>query len=369
MKNVSTGNRGAEKNKSGTRVSGSKKIVHKMLPPFSRQLAALLHAGMPIVSALEALEEQSGSPSFSVVVSNIRKDIESGRALSEAFSVYPGIFSNLYCNIISGGESSGRLPEALSRLADFLEAAEKLRRKVHSAMAYPTVVLCMAFLITALLIVFVVPGFANMFEELGAKLPYMTRKLMELSKFVRDNGIIILIVVALASYGLGWWKRTPSGALTIDQFKLRAPLFGTLCKKLVAARFARTFGELISSGVPILRSIEIGAGATGNRVAENVLFKAKDTVEKGEPLSVALQKQTVFPLLMVRMFEAGEKSGKIDTMSSSVADFYDDEIDAALSALTSIIEPVLMIFLGIIIGGIVTSLFLPIFRLASVISG
>lgn len=351
------------------RVSGSKKIVHNFLPPFARQLAAMLHAGMPVISALGALEEQASMPSFKMALGNVRKSIEGGAELSESFEIYPSIFNRLFCNIVAGGESSGKLAETLARLAAFLEASEKLRKKVQSAMTYPVVVMCLALGIATAMIIFIVPAFGKMFSELGADLPLMTQFLLDTSDFIRDNGFYILVCIMAAVFSLRWWKKTPGGALAIDRFKLNMPLFGELNKKLAAARFARTFGELTSSGVPILRALEIGAGATGNAVAENILLEARDTVEKGDPLSAALKSQKVLPQLLVRMLEAGEKSGKVEEMAENVADFYDDEIESTLSGLTSLIEPLLMVFLGVVIGGIVASLFLPIFRLASVVAG
>jgi len=348
---------------------GARKIVAEALPGFSRQLAAMLSAGMPIVATLEALEEQTDNANFTVVIHGLRRHIENGAAFSEALRQFPSVFDSLYCNMVRGGESGGQLAETIGRLAGFLEASAKLKRKVKSAMMYPTIVLCLAITIAIAMIVFIVPVFGEMFADFDADLPAPTQFLLDFSDMLKAYGVYILIGIIGLVIAFKKWKQTPAGALKWDQITLKAPVFGELKRKVASARFARTFGQLIKSGVPILSSLEIVSGATGSVVAERVIIRAQKNVENGEPLSTALVDQSVFPILLVRMLQAGEKTGKIDEMMDSIADFYDDEVDTMLTGLTSLLEPLLMVFLGVIIGGIVLCMFLPIFKMGEVVSG
>ncbi len=350
-------------------VAGAKKIVNESLPGFSRQLGAMLTAGMPIVAALEALEEQTDNPNFKMVIAQIRGSIENGAAFSESLRLFPSVFDDLYSNMVRGGETGGQLAETVGRLAGFLEASARLRRKVKSAMMYPTIVLCIAITIAIAMIVFIVPVFGAMFADFGAKLPAPTQALLDFSDFLRAYGIYLAIVITVGVVMFRRWKNTEQGAYSFDNFVLRVPVFGELNKKVAAARFSRTFGQLIRSGVPILSALEICSGATGNKVAGRVVINARESVEKGEPLSGAMVEQTVFPIMMVRMLQAGEKTGKIDEMMDSIADFYDDEVETMLSGLTSLLEPLLMVFLGVVIGGIVLCMFLPIFKMGEVVGG
>ena len=355
--------------KQSQRIPGAGKIVDKDLPTFSRQLAAMLSAGMPIVASLEALEEQAENPNFKAVIGRIKKSIENGSAFSEALRPYPSIFNDLYVNMVRGGETGGQLAETVGRLAGFLEASAALKRKVKSAMMYPTIVLCLALTIAVAMIIFVVPVFGEMFADFGAKLPGPTQALLDMSHFLKRRGIFVFGALAAVVIAFKKWKQTPQGAFAFDSFLLKAPVFGELNRKVAAARFARTFGQLTRSGVLILNALDIAAGATGNKVATAVILKAKETVEKGEPLSSALVNQPVFPMLLVRMLQAGEKTGKVDEMMDNIADFYDSEVETMLEGLTSLLEPLLMVFLGVIIGGIVLCMFLPIFKMGEVVSG
>lgn len=349
-------------------IPGAKKIAADLLPSFSRQLSAMLSAGMPIVSSLEALEEQSDNPNFKVVIAQVKRSIENGSAFSEALRQFPSIFDDLYANMVKGGETGGQLAETIGRLAGFLEASSRLKRKVKSAMMYPVIVLCIACGIAIAMIVFIVPVFGDMFADFGADLPKPTQILLDLSDLMKKYGIYMIIAVVASIVAFKKWKATPQGAYTFDKFALKAPVFGELGKKVASARFARTFGQLIHSGVPILSALEIVSGATGNRVAGKVVMEARKAVEKGDPLSSAMMEQTVFPTMLVRMLQAGEKTGKVDEMMDSIADFYDDEVDTMLSGLTTLLEPLLMVFLGVIIGGIVICMFLPIFKMGDIVS-
>ena len=358
---------GTKQGKKKGHIPGAKKIANDSLPGFSRQLSAMLTAGMPIVAALEALHEQTDNPNFKIVLQKLRGAIENGSAFSEALRIFPTVFNDLYANMVRGGETGGQLAETVGRLAGFLEASAKLRRKVKSAMMYPTIVLCIACAIAIAMIMFIVPVFGAMFADFGADLPAPTQALLDVSDFLRAYGIYVGLVITAAVIMFKRWKSTEHGAYAFDNFVLRMPVFGELNKKVAAARFSRTFGQLIRSGVPILSALEICSGATGNKVAGRIVINAREAVEKGEPLSSAMMEQTVFPIMMVRMLQAGEKTGKIDEMMDSIADFYDDEVDTMLSGLTSLLEPLLMVFLGVIIGGIVLCMFLPIFKMGEVV--
>ena len=350
-------------------VPGAKKIVNETLPGFSRQLSAMLSAGMPIVATLDALEEQSDNDNFKKVISQLKASIENGSAFSDALRQFPSIFDSLYANMVRGGESGGQLAETIARLAGFLEASAKLRRKVKSAMMYPIIILSIAMIIATAMIVFIVPVFGEMFDDFGAELPKPTQFLLNVSAFLKSYGIYIIMGIVGLVIAFKRWKQTPSGGYKLDKILLNAPVFGELRKKVASARFARTFGQLIKSGVPILQALDIVSGATGSVVAEKVIRDASKAVENGEPLSNAMIKQPVFPILLVRMLQAGEKTGKIDEMMDNIADFYDDEVETMLAGLTSLMEPLLMVFLGVVIGGIVLCMFLPIFKMGEVVSG
>jgi len=350
-------------------VPGAKKIVNELLPGFSRQLAAMLSAGMPIVATLDALHDQTDNPNFKGVISRLKASIENGSAFSDALRQFPSIFDDLYSNMVQGGEMGGQLAETIGRLAGFLEASAKLRRKVKSAMMYPVIILCIAITIAIGMIVFIVPVFGEMFADFGAALPAPTQMLLNLSGILKRNGIYMIVAIVVLVFFFKRWKATPAGAYAFDEMLLKAPVFGDLRKRVASARFARTFGQLIRSGVPILQSLEIVSGATGSIVAGRIITHAAKAVENGEPLSSAMLKQTVFPILLVRMLQAGEKTGKIDEMMDSIADFYDDEVETMLSGLTSLMEPLLMVFLGVVIGGIVMCMFLPIFKMGEIVSG
>ena len=355
--------------KGGKRVPGSKAIVNQLLPGFSRQLAAMLSAGMPIVASMEALEEQAANPNFRIVISSVRESIENGAAFSEALRQFPSIFDTLYTNMIRGGETGGQLPETIARLASFLEASAKLKHKVKSALMYPSIVFCVAITIAIGMIVFIVPVFAKMFESMGGDLPGPTQFLMDLSNLIRKRGLFLIIGLVVIIVSFKQWKKTPSGTYAFDRFVLKTPVFGELARKVASSRFARTFGQLIRSGVPILSALDIVSGATGNAVAGRVVGEARTSLEQGDTLSSAMLTQTVFPSMLVRMLQAGEKTGKVDEMMDSIADYYDDEVETTLNGLTSLLEPLLMVFLGVIIGGIVVSMFLPVFKIGEIVQG
>ncbi|MCX6995956.1 MAG: type II secretion system F family protein [Kiritimatiellaeota bacterium] len=350
------------------KLPGARKIVLNDLPMFTRQLGAMLSAGMPLVQTLSALEEQIPNKVFKQVVAGIRLQIEGGAVFSEALGQYPSIFNELYVSLIRAGESGGILTESTEQIAGFLEANGRLRRKVKSAMMYPAIVLCLALVLALGMITFIVPVFAGIFKDFGAQLPGPTQFLVNLSNLIRHNGLIVIIVLAVLVTFFQRYRKTPRGAYQWDAFCLRFPILGVLARKIAVARFASTFAQLLHSGVPILKSLEIVATATGNRVLGKVLLDSRTYVERGEPLSTALRQNKQFPPMLIHMLAAGERTGKMDAMLRKIAEFYDDEVSASLSGLTSMIEPLLMIFLGVVIGGIVICMFLPIFKMGEIVN-
>ncbi|MEI6149750.1 MAG: type II secretion system F family protein [bacterium] len=350
------------------RVQGAKKMVNKDLPPFSRQMAAMLAAGMPIVAALETLEEQAVNPNFKLVLSAVKKSIEGGSSFSESLALVPEVFDALYINMVRAGEQSGQFAETMKRIGDLLESNAKLKRKVKSALTYPVVVLSMALIIAAGMIIFIVPVFAGMYKDFGSELPGPTQFLVNLSNGAKKYSPIIIPGIMAAVWIFKKWKRTESGGWVMDRFALRAPVIGGLVQKVSIARFSRILAQLVQSGVPILNALEIVAKASGNRVIEAAIMDARRSVEHGDTLSVGLTGKDCIPTLVVRMMSAGEKTGKVDEMLSSVADTFDDEVETMLASLTSLLEPLLMVFLGVVIGGIVICMFLPIFKMSEVIN-
>ncbi|MBN1672606.1 MAG: type II secretion system F family protein, partial [Kiritimatiellae bacterium] len=346
---------------------GAKKIRNKELPAFTRQLSAMLGAGMSIVATLDGLHEQTGNKNFKIVIEGLKASIEGGASFSEALLNFPDVFEDLYVNMIRSGETSGQLAETAARVAGFLESSARLKRKVKSAMAYPVIVLCIALGIAALMIIFIVPVFSQMFADFGAELPGPTQFLVDLSGLIRHNALIVSVILIAGIVAFKKWRNTPAGAYAMDKLALKIPVIGMLTQKVAISRFARTFAQLSRSGVPILSTLEIVAGATGNKVLGKAIKESRLTVERGEPLSTALVKCPFFPRLLIHMLAAGEKTGKIDDMMQNIADFYDDEVETMLEGLMSLMEPLLIVFLGVIIGGIVICMFMPIFKMHEVV--
>jgi type IV pilus assembly protein PilC len=347
------------------------KVSDSDLVVFTRQLATMVDAGLPLVSALTGLYEQSDprkQAGLRRVIGEVTASVQEGSSFHEAVLKHPQVFSRLYTSMVKAGEMGGLLAEVLDRLAGFLEANSRLKKKVKSAMTYPAIVIGIALCITTFLIVKVVPVFASIFADFGAKLPAPTQFLIDLSEFVRNYWYFIIGAVVGAVWGVRTWMKTKSGAETWDRWKLKMPVFGPLIHKICMTRFARTFAQLIRSGVPILEVMQIVGDTAGNSVVARALKGVSADVEKGDPLTAALSRQPIFPPMMLRMVSAGESTGKIDNMLEKMADFWDEEIEATLAALTSMLEPILIVFLGFIVGGIVIAMFLPIFKLNDVVS-
>ena len=338
---------------------------------FTRQLATMIEAGISLVQGLTALYDQCDPKrqrSLRQVVSDVTTRVQGGETFNEAIGKHPRVFNRLYVSMVKAGEAGGLLAEILERLAGFLEASARLRKKVKSAMTYPVIVVCIAFAITTFLIVRVVPIFGEIFKDFGAKLPAPTQFLIDVSDFVRGEWYFLVIGIASVIFGVRTFVRSPKGKQLWDKWKLKLPVFGPLIHKIAMSRFARTFAQLTRSGVPILEVIDIVGGSAGNHVIETGIQSLGEDVEKGDNLSVAMSKKPIFPPMLLRMVAAGEATGKIDNMLEKMADFWDEEIEAMLDALTSLIEPMLIVFLGVIVGGIVIAMFLPIFKLNEVVS-
>jgi len=347
---------------------GQPKIRSDQLVIFSRQLATMVDSGIPIAAALDILAEQLEDKNFRQVLKKIRDEIEAGASLSEATMHYPRAFSDYFVNMLRAGESSGRLDEILDRVASYLEKVNTLQRKVQASLFYPAFVTLLAFGITTFLVVVIVPKFKEIFTSLGGQLPLPTQLLLNLSEFMGKY----LVYEILAGIGIGIAARlyinTPQGRLWFDRMSLRVPIIGKLLQKFVIARFARTLSTLVKSGVPILSALEIVAKATGNKVVEQAVMASRSSIKEGENISDPLAHSKVFPAMVTRMIAVGEKTGELEKMLTKIADFYENEVDAAVTALTSLIEPLIIAVLGVVIGGIVIALFMPIFKISTLVS-
>ena len=350
------------------KIKGAKKIAANEVIPFTRQLASMIGAGMPILSTMQTLEEQCDNPEFKKVLTHIRATIESGEPMSRALAAFPKIFDDMYVNMVVAGEQSGEFSGILKRLATILGSSARLRKKVKSAMTYPTVIVSIALLLAGGLIQFVVPIFAEMFSGFGKPLPALTQTLVDIADFVKGNWYYVLGGVALFVFLFRRWKATKRGRYQFDEFKLKMPVFGQLNLKSSIGRFCRILAQMTNAGVPILKSLKVVAGSIGNHVLEQSILAARKEVEQGNQLNIALDGKPYMPLIMVRMIAAGEKAGRLEDMLDSVADSYDEEVESMLSTLTALMEPFLMVFLGAIIGTIVLAMFLPIFNMGSLAS-
>ena len=350
-----------------TTVKGNKKVKSEDIVVFTRQFATMIDAGIPILQCLEALGEQSASPSFQASINAIREDIQLGSSLSAAFAKQNNVFDSLYVNMIRVGESGGVLSAVLERVSTYLEKTEKLKQKVQSALIYPAVVVTMALLITVVLLVKVVPTFAQIYDSLNQKLPAMTQLLINISNAMQHQFLLIVGVIVVLGVGFVQYRKTSQGSLVIDTALLKLPIFGDLICKVSVSRFCRTFSTLSQSGVPILETLEIVGKTCGNRVIELLVEDVKVSVREGESVALPLSNSTAFPPMVTKMIAIGEKSGQMDKMMAKVAEFYDEQVDTAVEGLTKLIEPLIIGFLGIVVGFIVVALFMPILSLSTAI--
>jgi type IV pilus assembly protein PilC len=360
----------AEKAAAGEESFGSmfKKVKPKSLQIFARQLATMIEAGVSVVAALVTLEEQTDDKYLKEVVAEVRADVESGMIFSRALGRHPKVFDRLFVAMVAAGESSGTLDIVLDRVATQIEKATKLKRRVKGAMVYPAVVISFASLVLTFMLMFIVPVFQKVFDELNGQLPTPTKIVIGMSNALRGYWFIIFPTIGLIIYLIRRFKRTPEGTQMWDRFKLRVPMkIGDVVQKIALARISRTLATLVAAGVDIITALDIAAGTAGNWVLETALQRTSQRVHEGVPISIPLAEDDIFPPMVGQMVKIGEETGELDKMLGKIADFYEDEVDASIESLTSIIEPLLMICVGAMVGAIVISMYLPMFKLLTLI--
>ncbi|MEZ4484974.1 MAG: type II secretion system F family protein [Syntrophotaleaceae bacterium] len=345
------------------------KITTKDLVVFTRQFATMIDAGLPLVQCLDILGRQQDKKIFKDMLVQVKESVESGSTFADALKKHPKAFDSLFVNLVAAGEVGGILDTILNRLAAYLEKAQKLKKKVKSAMTYPSTIVGIALIVISVILIFVIPAFEKMFADFGSALPAPTQIVINISNFVQKYilGIVIGIIVLIFAFKKTY--ATTKGRDFIDDKVLKLPIFGILLRKVAVAKFTRTLGTMISSGVPILDGLEITAKTAGNRTIEKAIYKVKQSISEGKTIAEPLEKSGVFPPMVCQMIAVGEQSGSIDTMLNKIADFYDDEVDDAVGNLTAMMEPMLMLFLGTTVGGLVIAMYLPIFKIAGMVGG
>jgi len=342
------------------------RVKSKDITVFTRQFATMINAGLPLVKCLSILAEQTESPLLTEVIEDVRHEVEMGKSLSEAMSKHPQVFKELYTSMVKAGEVGGVLDDVLLRIAATLENEDEIRRRIKSAMTYPVAMLAISLLLLVAMLIFVVPIFERMFRDMGATLPLLTRVIVSISNFlVSWKGALLILVLIGGVVLLTRWIRTPAGRRQIDTVKLKLPVFGSLFHKMSLSRFSRTLGTLVASGVPILQALEITSKTVGNVLVAEAVDNVRAGVKEGESIARPLGQSPLFPPMVTQMLAIGEETGALDTMLNKVSDFYDSEVSATVEALTSLLEPLMIVFLGVIVGTIVISLYMPIFSLVS----
>ncbi len=345
-----------------------KRVKPKDLTVFTRQFATMINSGVSITKALGILAEQTHNPTLAAVITQLQKDVEGGLSLSEALAKHPKVFPPIFVNMARAGEAGGVLDESLLKIAEHFEKEQELKAKIKSALSYPIAVVVVATILVFVMITFIVPLFVKMFEQMGGELPLPTRMLLALSGFIRGpGGLFLLLAIVGIVFGYKTANSRPSTKYIIDSVKLRLPVMGPLTQKMALAKFTRTFSTLIASGVPILQAMDIVAETAGNEVVTKAIREARASIKEGETISKPLAKSPVFPPMVVQMIAIGEETGSLDAMLSKIADFYDSEVAATVDSLTSILEPLLMLFLGISVGGVVIALYMPMFSIITMI--
>ena len=342
-------------------------VDEKEIVVFTRQFATMIDAGLPLVQCLEILASQQDNKVFKKALTEIRQSVEGGLTFAASLKQHPKIFTSLYANMVEAGEAGGILDTILNRLAQYMEKAMSLKKKVKSAMIYPSTIVSVAVIVVIFLLIFVIPTFKAMFEGFGAALPLPTQIVLELSRIMVTYWYLLLGIPVGLIVVLRMWYKTPSGKLAIDTFLLKTPVFGILIRKVAVAKFTRTLGTLISSGVAILDGLEITARTAGNKVVEGAVLRTRTSISEGKTISEPLKASGVFPPMVVQMIAVGEQTGALDAMLGKIADFYDEEVDTAVGNLTALLEPLLMVFLGVVIGGVVIAMYMPIFKLVTVV--
>ena len=334
---------------------------------FTRQFSTMINSGLPLVQALTILAEQTDNKALAEVTRRVVFDVESGNTVADALSKHPRAFTNLYVNMVAAGEAGGILDTILMRLATFLEKNDALVRKVKGAMIYPAVIMSVAAIAVVTLLIFVIPVFENMFSSVGLALPLPTRIVIGASRFLKGYWWVVLAVAVTGGYLFKKYYATSNGKLAIDRLMLKMPVLGDVLRKSAVSRFTRTLGTLISSGVSILEGLEITAKTAGNRVIQDAIMQSRSSIAGGDTIAQPLQKSKVFPPMVISMIAVGEQTGGLDEMLSKIADFYDEEVDAAVSNLLSLLEPIMIVFLGVIVGGMVVAMYLPIFDMINAV--
>ena len=347
---------------------GAPKVTDKDIVVLTRQLATMIDAGLPLVQCLEILGSQTENKTLAKVIVQVRSDVESGATFADALKKHPKVFDSLYVNMVAAGEAGGILDTILGRLAAYMEKFAKIKRQIKSAMIYPAVILFVAVAVVALLLVVVVPMLATMFKEAGQALPLPTRIVITISDFLKGwGGLILLVSIVGSIYGIRQWRKTENGLRLTDRFAMQIPVMGALIIRVSVAKFTRTLGTLMTSGVPILEGLIIVARTAGNKIIEEAIMQTRQSVSEGKTLAEPLTKAKVFPAMVTQMISVGEATGALDNMLNKIADFYDEEVDAAVAALTSMLEPMLMIFLGTTVGFVIIAMYMPIFQMGSAV--
>ncbi len=341
------------------------KVTEKDIVVFSRIFATMINAGLPLMQCLDILGAQEQNKTFAKIIKGMKDDIEGGATLTDALKKYPKIFDQLFVNLVAAGESGGILDVILQRLSNYMEKAMKLKGKVKGAMTYPASVLGISIGVVALLLLKVIPVFQKMFEGMGSALPGPTQFLVDLSAAAQSYFIYVIIGVVALVFVFKRYYQTEKGTLTVDALILKAPVFGPLLKKVAVAKFTRTLSTMMSSGVPIMEGLDIVSKTSGNKIIENAIMKTRQSIGEGKTIAEPLMETDIFPAMVVQMIAVGEATGALDTMLAKIADFYDDEVDAAVDAMTALLEPFMMVFLGGVVGGMIIAMYLPIFKMAA----
>jgi type IV pilus assembly protein PilC len=344
-------------------------VKDKDIVIFTRQFATMIDAGLPLVQCLEILERQTNNKVLAEAIGQVRHDVESGSTYADALGKHPKIFNDLYVNLVAAGEVGGILDTILGRLTAYIEKNMKMKKQIKSAMVYPSIVMTVAVGVIAILMIFVIPMFSKMFTDMGGHLPGPTLLVIGISKFMTTPKKILPVVAAIvfAAFAVKRYYSSKSGKLVMDRMFLKAPIAGPLIQKIAVSKFTRTLGTLMGAGVPIMDGLEIVAKTAGNKVVENTVIETRASISEGKTLSEPLQRSKVFPPMVTQMISVGETTGALDSMLTKIADFYDDEVDTAVEAMTAALEPALMVFLGISVGFIIIAMYLPIFHLADVV--
>lgn len=343
------------------------KVKEKDVIIFARQFSTMIDAGLPIIQCMDILQGQQENPTFKKMLKDLKDQVESGSTLADALKRYPQHFDSLFVNMIAAGEAGGILDVILKRLAAYMEKAARLKRKVKGAMVYPAITIAVAVVVVIVIMVFVIPVFQEMFADFGAALPGPTLIVIGISQFIKSKIVWIIVGAILFAIAFKQYYKTDKGSLTIDAMLLKLPVFGLLLRKVAVAKFTRTMGTMLGSGVAILEALDIVAKTSGNRIVENAIYAVRSGIAEGRTMADPLQASGVFPPMVCQMIAVGESTGALDAMLEKIADFYDEEVDQAVENLTAMIEPVMIIFLGVVVGGLIVAMYLPVFKMAGAV--